>query len=286
MFSKVLIDADQIVYACGFASEGEPLSHTLATVRSALNKIQEAVGAEEREVYIGGSGNFRDEIALSKGYKAHRPKRKPEAYEEIRKYLVETQGAVVVDGMEADDAVSIGIYEDFIKADGIPGESTIIVSTPDKDLNNTPGWHFNPKKDSVTWVTEQQAGRHFLWQMLCGDSTDNIIGLPEVSPSISKTYKIPVGKSNKGLGAKRAKKIMSYSSDIEGALVDVMTCYHLWGQDKGALSVDTLEYFIEQANLLWMIRRMHLDTPVMYEVNDIIWKMSEKLATDIRKEYE
>ena len=65
-FKRVVIDAEQLCYAVGYASEGEPVSHALSTVRKAVDNIQKAVDAEQRTIYIKGVGNFREDIAVSK----------------------------------------------------------------------------------------------------------------------------------------------------------------------------------------------------------------------------
>lgn len=118
-FKTVLIDADQIIYATGFAAKGEPVSHALSTVKAVLKRIQEECNADERKVYIKGKGNFREDIATTRGYKAHRKVTdKPDHYDAIYNYLIEHQDAIPCDGMEADDMVSILLYRDYVDCGG------------------------------------------------------------------------------------------------------------------------------------------------------------------------
>lgn len=249
----VLIDGDQMVYACGFASEGEPLANTLHLVKRAITQIIEDTGADEYPLYISGKGNFREDIALAKGYKATRSGRKPETYEDIRNYLVEHWGAIKCDGYEADDAVSIMLWEDYMASSGDKELSSVIVSSPDKDLNNTPGWHYNPRTRETKWITEEQATRHFYYQLLAGDRVDNITGLPYCPAEIQRVYGLH-SASGKGCGEGSAKKIMATIPKSEHPEKTVWSCYAIWGGVEGMSVEDIYAYFVEQGQLLWMIR--------------------------------
>ena len=249
-FSKVVIDGDQLVYAAGFACKDEPISHACQMVKKGLEKVLSDCGTEEYELYIGGTGNFREEVAITKGYKANRTAARPLHYEEIRDYMQRTWGAVTVDGMEVDDKVSMLLYEDF-KEHG--EEGTIILSSPDKDLNNTPGWHYNPRTREVRYINAVQAMRHFWYQMLCGDTVDNIQGLPRGTNELITRY----GLSKvclRGVGAGTAKKLMDKTTDIDDAEAIAMEAYCSWAEDEEMDFHALVDYMDEQGQLLWMIR--------------------------------
>lgn len=259
---KVVIDADQMVYSCGFAAEGEPLANALHLVKKAHARILENSGADEYEMFIGGDGNFREEVAITATYKGTRTGRKPEFYKEIRQFMIDNLGAQQVDGMEADDRVSMLLWQDFCKADGDKDLTTIIVSSGDKDLNNTPGWHYHPVKETKYWVSPKQAERHFYYQMLAGDRVDNIKGLPYCTEFIRDKYKLSKAAA-KGCGDGSAKKIMEASAYFIEAVYE---CYCHWALSAGLDLTYLGEYMAEQGGLLWMVREFDaLGDPVLWK---------------------
>jgi hypothetical protein len=253
--TKVVIDADQMVYACGFASEGEPLSHTLHLVKKAVSQIITNTKADEHFLYLSGEGNFREEIAFTKGYKATRSGRKPLAYDEIRDYMINVMGAITVNDMEADDMVSILLFEDYMKHGGDPDKCEVILSSPDKDLNNTPGWHYHPTRGGLSWVTEAQAHRHFCFQLLCGDRVDNIPGLPYCGEITRKKYSLS-NVSARGCADGTAKKIMSALDKDKDPLPAIYEAYAEWAQREQQDYTYYEDYVNEQGQLLWMLREL------------------------------
>jgi len=86
--------------------EAEPVSFALQATKNTINAILKEVGATEYKGYLTGKGNFRDELVDY--YKANRKDAdKPIHYDAIREYLIKHWSAEVVEGMEADDAISI-----------------------------------------------------------------------------------------------------------------------------------------------------------------------------------
>ena len=265
---KVVIDGDQMIYATGFATEAEPVNHAFHLVNKAINRILENTSAHEYQIYIGGKGNFREEMAETQGYKANRPERKPKHYSAIKDFLINEKGAIPVNGMEADDMVSILLYEDYKFACGNPTEANVILSSPDKDLKNTPGWHYNPMRDTLTWITEEQANRHFLFQMLVGDTVDNIKGLPHLPQAYVKLHKLP-HQATKGIGEGTAKKILQRTITFKEGLSAVLDAYMAWGISEGYTFEQIMRYVQEQAVLLWMVRELDcFGEPVIFELNE------------------
>ena len=135
-----LIDGDILLYEIGFACQrkDEPLP-SFDFVKEVLdNRIEGICRAVEAtqppRIFLTGKGNFRNDIAIKKGYKANRAETpKPFHYNNIKAVLIHSYGATVVEGAEADDAIC---YEQMV------GESTIICSR-DKDLRMVPGWHYS-----------------------------------------------------------------------------------------------------------------------------------------------
>jgi len=200
-----LIDGDVILYAVGFASQEtfhlvdgktfedkpdavhycerygideadiepairpEPIDHCLATVKKMLDRIQKGAEASTRIVLLSGDTNFRTEWAKTQPYKGNRNQDKPFHYQNIRDYLITVGRAVIVEGEEADDQLSIRCM----------ARDNHVICTVDKDLDNTPGLHYNWNKPDkgVYDVGPVEADRNFYLQLLSGDSTDNIPGL-------------------------------------------------------------------------------------------------------------
>lgn len=146
----------------------EPIGKAVLALEQIIKSILNHTGAPEYEVYISGEDNFRKKIEYPVVYKGNRVEPKPHYYHEMRKYLIELHDAIVVDGMESDDMLSIRQRE-------LKGES--IICSIDKDLKQVPGYHFNIDTKEIVKINALEGFRSFGKQMLMGDRTDNIIGL-------------------------------------------------------------------------------------------------------------
>lgn len=239
-----LLDLDPTVYAAGFAADAEIkrglaengedpatyvdveyTAYALSNAKTAVNHVLEAF--KDREYYKGyltGKGNFRYDVATILPYKGNRdPSHKPKYYKELREYLVNTYDVEVVEGKEADDAISIA---QFAK----PDKSTCIV-TIDKDLNMIPGYHYNPRTKSFWYQSLHDADLFFWWQMLVGDTTDNIRGIV-------------------GIGPKKADKIIEAADgDADIIRTEIALLY------EKQYGEGWQEAMREIATLLWMQRR-------------------------------
>ena len=224
-----IIDADSIIYRCGFASDGnkdadgnpEPLSYCLHSVKESITRILDVFEPSERtRILLQGGGNYRDRVATILPYKGNRdPSKRPVYYDEMREYLQEYFGAELITGMETDDACGI---EQWVNKD----RSTCIV-TIDKDLDMIPGWHYNYVKQEMYYVDLATANKKFWLQVLTGDQTDNIQGIPKVGP-------------------KTAEKILH---GVDG-WTDMYNTVAREYKNRGL----TIKHFHENATLLWMQR--------------------------------
>lgn len=213
----------------------QPLGFAIKNVMTLLDKIKEATGATSYEIFLTGKSNFRDELVDY--YKANRdPTHKPVHYKAIKEWLINKRGAVVVEGYEADDAMSILQYarvymqqrEDNGLEDPYSTEDTVIC-TIDKDLDQVPSWHYNWQKDTRYFVTQKGGLEFFYTQMLTGDSTDNIPGVFKL------TGKKATAKMKEGLKDKSELEMWNYVKEQYGPDVPE-------------------EKLIEIARLLWMMR--------------------------------
>lgn len=146
----------------------EPLPFALQTVKQIFG-VLERLGTPK--VFLTGTGNFREKLATVLPYKGNRDKsHRPAHYAAIREYLLTNKGAVMVNGREADDEISIQAHA-LKKA-----RRRYIVATIDKDLDQIPGKHYN-YAEHVEYDVSALEAEKWLWrQVLSGDPTDNIPG--------------------------------------------------------------------------------------------------------------
>lgn len=173
----VLIDGDIVTYRAGFSRHAECLMTALGVTDTIIEDMMEKLQEEVFNVYITGSGNFRDEVAVTAPYKGNRKSVKPEFYSEIRHHLISHYSAIVAEGEEADDAIAIAATK--------YGDDCIIASI-DKDFDQVPGWHFNFVKNKKYYVTEEEGMLNFYTQFLVGDAIDNIKGVKGIGPVKAK----------------------------------------------------------------------------------------------------
>jgi len=206
--------------------ELEPVENALYNAKTMVEKTKEILRSDDLVMHLSGDTNFREGIATLRPYKGNRdPSHKPVHGPAIKEYLENKYPTVWSVDEEADDVVAYSHYAMYLK----DPDSTIIAST-DKDLDMVPGWHYNFVKDIKYFMPESEAMHCFYTQLLKGDTTDNIPGVP-------------------GIGAKKAE--WAY----EGAQVETEEEYYAvalalyiqgYGEDNAK------EALIENARLLWM----------------------------------
>lgn len=207
--NKILIDGDTLVYTSGFAAQSGgktdfPVSHSkhclMGLMKTQFKHLEEVLGKEinikdwlisgRLKIYLTSNdrSNFRFAIAKTLPYKANREgKPKPLHYLELREWLIDKWNAIVVTDMEADDAIGLEASKDPFHT---------LAWHKDKDINQVSCWHgwyeskakYNKKLYFVEPLGDLRlerttggklelncTGQYLLWyQMLCGDSSDNI----------------------------------------------------------------------------------------------------------------
>jgi hypothetical protein len=208
MTQIILIDADIITYGVAFSVEtpvyickggvyrrkgfaeymseknGYPVTKRVNVgseqeLRRNLNKklagIFDDCGSRNYEMYLTASkveNNFRSKISTIMTYKGNRLRMiKPVHYNRMREILVKEYGAILVEGQEADDTLSMRQTELHEKHGDY--EHSIIASI-DKDLLTVPGYNYNFNSRKITLISEEMALKNFYKQLLIGDVTDNI----------------------------------------------------------------------------------------------------------------
>ena len=174
-----LIDADIVAYRCSAACENEKLAVAQKRTNGMLFDILMGVDHDDCfydnwKLHLTGSGNFRNDVAVTAPYKGNRAdKQKPKHLEGVRQHLVDSWDAVMNNGQEADDAITI---------DATANEGNTIICSLDKDFMQKSGWHYNFIKKEHRFVSEEEGVRFFYSQILMGDVADNIKGLSKVGP--------------------------------------------------------------------------------------------------------
>lgn len=164
----------------GFSDEenDEYLENSYMNFVKLIAAVKEKFFAENAFIAVKQNDNYRDDIYSE--YKANR--RKPEALSNpfvplIRDRAV-TQGlAIPAINREADDLLSIWAYQAIASGD------PYVIASIDKDLDCIPGTHYNPRKAIVYEVSVVEANQFFYKQLLMGDPTDNIPGIPGIGPA-------------------------------------------------------------------------------------------------------
>lgn len=131
-----------------------------------IRRIIHETNSMRAHVFLTGSRNFRYDVYDN--YKANRKDtERPQWLQSCRAQLVSEFGALVTDGIEADD--ELGIQQ--CKYDG-----QSIICSIDKDLLMIPGLHYNFVNQQFRMVSPLEGMRHFYYQLIMGDRADNIPG--------------------------------------------------------------------------------------------------------------
>lgn len=248
MSNMLLFDGDLIVYR--FAAEGTTnidmgdgdvvthfdLSLSLRNCKRYIEDLMEKFKARDYVICVSDRHNFRKQLAET--YKAERKdKPKPKGLRPMREWLLDHPKMKLKPGLEADDLQ--GIISTNPKL--YPQHRKIIVSI-DKDMQQIPGWLYNPSKDrKPRLIDDLDADLFFLTQVLTGDPVDGYKGCP-------------------GIGPKKAARILQDAIDANGHLAgDVVSC--CWPavvatyESKGLTEADA----IMQARMARILRHTDYD---------------------------
>lgn len=164
-FKVAHIDGDIVTYRCAAANEHADVNIACWQAGEMMKRILHETESETYNCFLTGAGNFR--FDLYPEYKGNRTAPKPKHHGAIREYLVSYWNAKVSDGCEADDLMGV---EQMTEPEGS------VICTIDKDLLMIPGNHYNFVKKEFYTVNHIGGLRHFYWQLIMGDKTDNILG--------------------------------------------------------------------------------------------------------------
>lgn len=145
--------------------------------------------------------------------------RKPVGTGEVKRWLIEEQGAKLKPGIEADDTMGIlSTHPTLIK-----GEKIIV--SADKDMMTIPGLLY--RNGDIVEISPEEADWHWRMQTLTGDVTDNYPGL-------------------KGFGEKKAEKFLTDLPEGDDPWPHIVQLYADKGFDE--------EFALTQARLARILR--------------------------------
>jgi hypothetical protein len=230
----LVIDGDALPYMLGWHHRD---SRDIPRMHRAIDSwFQDFFLLSAADAYVGilspGTKCFRYEVYKYKPYKGNRPpKEEWMSFWEphIRAYLQTQYGFVKApDHLETDDVVAaLGIgLPHMLKSMG--SDKFPYICSPDKDLKQIPGYHLDYRKVGENeaikseLVSVEQASYNWCMQMLCGDSTDNIAGVPK----IGEKKAAELLKSVEPFRWKAAVKVkyLEYFSDYYGEIIYNQTC--------------------------------------------------------------
>ena len=165
-----LIDGDSLIY---YEMKKHTLEEALAGIDMRIKQMLNITGCTHYAGFLTKGKCFRYKVASTKPYKYNRRRDDlPIIFPAIKEYLIQHWKFLWYPELEADDLVSI--YHDPMKT---------IICSPDKDvLYQNKVNNYNYAKGEFVPVDENDATK-FLWkQVLMGDSTDGIQGIPKVGP--------------------------------------------------------------------------------------------------------
>lgn len=233
-----LIDADSIVYKYAsiyqdtviwdesdkgvVASIETDLETALKEMDGFIQGIMDITDTVDNVLVLSPKRTFRYDVA--ENYKGNRrPAKVPLQMLSTLKDALFKRGAIQFDNVEADDVCVSRMYQE-------PGK--YVLCHIDKDLDQAVGEHYNYNTQEKYEVVQEAADYFFYEQILQGDSVDGIKGCPKI-------------------GKVKAQKILGKVSPEEYWNTIVET-YEKAGMD--------MEYLIQQARLVYMLRDFNEDT--------------------------
>lgn len=191
MTNKIaIIDADSIVYVVGsnLSKQGDISENSIENgIYSFLDTITKKTGSNKYVGFIGKHNTKGMRYDMYADYKANHTAKKEDWYEEyspvIRKIMVDKFQFQELDWLEADDACSVVAKYCRAMNDKLPSPIIdYVVCSPDKDLKQIPGEHYDYKKSKSEFMLEEDAITCLWRQVFIGDSGDNIKGIPGFGP--------------------------------------------------------------------------------------------------------
>lgn len=186
-----LIDGDAIAYIMGWNFRDMMDNEDLMEY-SIGNFVRTTCALVEADQYIGALSStptFRHDVYRYAKYKGTR-KEDQDCIKRWKPFvngiLREKWGFVSIKSLEADDIVGYHAYNKDL--------GDCIICSPDKDLAQIPGELYNYSTGVKEFIDEDTARCNHISLMVCGDTSDNIKGIPGLGP-VKLKQKLAEGKS-------------------------------------------------------------------------------------------
>lgn len=251
MSTILLVDADSLVYRVAANSTETTLAGQQNILDEAIEIMAERTEATDAVFLLTGRGCFRKDIPVPKvlkdgtveyvEYKGNRKDTVPPAtLNDLRAYLTTTYTDTrIFYKVEADDAMSyvMSCLDSYQK-------TKVIMAGIDKDLLQIPGTHFNWVKNEFNLVFPRDAELFLKKQLLCGDRTDNVHGLP-------------------GIGEVKAGKLLAENPNLDVAAFYApyfkMSCRYMTQYYRNRSLLELLTKHNLDTNLSPYLSRVELD---------------------------
>lgn len=182
---KLLIDADTPCYAAAAVHEADDVEYAIMEANQSIQRLLNDTEATSFDVFLTGENNFRYNIFPE--YKANRLKTpRPRHLQAVKEAVARGWNAIISHGCEADDLLGIEQMK-WLRF----GAKDSCIASIDKDLDQIPGEHYHPgikRKDvwirepKLYTITPESALYFFYYQLLIGDTSDNIKGAIGIGP--------------------------------------------------------------------------------------------------------
>lgn len=170
MMKVAVIDGDSICYL----SSKDTIEQSLDNVNSIMKSIMEETGSNSYYLFLSEGLYFRHSV--NPDYKNKRMASSLKYLKTLKSYLREQYGAISYNKVEADDMIAY-IMNTKAQETKVPYISCAI----DKDvINQVIGNHFNYRTHRILYTKGDDARKFLYKQVLMGDSTDNITGIPGI----------------------------------------------------------------------------------------------------------
>ena len=160
----------------------EPIDTALHNIAVTMDNIKNHIIYEKKlnpniKVFLSGATNFRYNV-YPDYKKSRKTQRKPHWIKECKQYLVDQFSGFQFEGFEADDLIAM-------TTEALRKTHNICIASCDKDFTQLGGenvWQYDWTTSKSWNVTEQEAMAYFYKQLLIGDKSDDIPGIPKVGP--------------------------------------------------------------------------------------------------------
>lgn len=195
--NTLLLDADIIAFKiasvsqqtyqfpdCEPSIEVDPWEEVEPRIHHAIDFLKETLGSELVIVCLSCPTEENWRLDILPTYKGNRDySKRPVHLAAVKEYMAANWPSYRRDTLEADDIMGIlstmkGLPPSFVKEHPeFAKHGRKIIVSEDKDMKTIPGWLFNPAKNTVPHLVDQEAADNWhLYQAICGDTVDCYAG--------------------------------------------------------------------------------------------------------------